>query len=469
VLVMAVCRFSNGYALIALVMMGMGWALLGKVFLPLFIYAFLMVCVVTSQVLLPKEDAIWSFGLRGGVLGISCAMIVGASRRTGGYKLPLGTIAPFLLSAVFSLYDSWVPQISALKLIQFSLFLLGIWKCSQNMHRVPVELMKARALFFAIAMFFVIGSAASYPFPSVSYALNLRYAIKDVGVKLAVENFLENSAYIVTLFCGVTNQSQALAPILAIVFSWVACDMLFVEKRFRWLHVLLLILTPPMIYMTRSRVGLVTLLTAIITIYFYTAKKIVVSDRTRKYLIHGMFIFISAAIIGGTIMELKDNTISRWLRKTEDVKGDTRSLTEAMTTSRQGLVEMCWEEFKRNPFVGSGFQVAWYSKNRYEDAGGGLVLSSSIEKGVLPLMVLGETGVVGFSAFVFFLITFFVGCSRRRYYVTITMFVVLLVSNLGEATFFSPGGLGGIEWAFCAVGGFVIDTMIAAGLNARRQ
>ena len=31
---------------------------------------------------------------------------------------------------------------------------------------------------------------------------------------------------------------------------------------------------------------------------------------------------------------------------------------------------------------------------------------------------------------------------------------------MGEATFFSPGGVGGMQWMFCVAGGFVIDTAV---------
>ena len=75
-------------------------------------------------------------------------------------------------------------------------------------------------------------------------------------------------------------------------------------------------------------------------------------------------------------------------------------------------------------------------------------------------MVLGETGILGAICFLFFLLSFYYTCSQRRYFVTITMFTVFLVTNMGEATFFSPGGGGGISWMICVVGGFTIDTLL---------
>ena len=40
---------------------------------------------------------------------------------------------------------------------------------------------------------------------------------------------------------------------------------------------------------------------------------------------------------------------------------------------------------------------------------------------------------------------------------------------MGEATIFSPGGIGGILWMFSAVGGFAIDTYILFRRQVEQQ
>ena len=140
---------------------------------------------------------------------------------------------------------------------------------------------------------------------------------------------------------------------------------------------------------------------------------------------------------------------------------DQRSLSEAFTASRQGLIEMCMDDFKRRPLIGMGFQVAEYTQE-YARGSKGLILSSPIEKGVIPIMILGETGIVGAIVFVVFLISFYFGCVNRRLFLTIMMMTVLLALNMGEATFFSPGGIGGPQWIICMVGGYTLDLMLAA-------
>ena len=167
-------------------------------------------------------------------------------------------------------------------------------------------------------------------------------------------------------------------------------------------------------------------------------------------------------------MQLHSGMISRWLRKTGTDEVDDRSLGEALTSSRMGLMEESLWEFRRKPMIGSGFQVAEYTRDMV--AGNrALILSAPIEKGVLPVMVLGETGILGEACFLLFLLTFYYTCARRRYFITITMFTVHLVTNMAEATFFSPGGSGGLNWIVCVVGGFVLDTILLYHDNIQTQ
>ena len=88
------------------------------------------------------------------------------------------------------------------------------------------------------------------------------------------------------------------------------------------------------------------------------------------------------------------------------------------------------------------------------------VISAPIEKGVLPLMILGETGIVGGFVFIVFLIVFYNTCSKKKYAVTATLFTVFMALNLGESIFFSTSGAGGILWVMSMVGGFTIDMML---------
>jgi hypothetical protein len=105
---------------------------------------------------------------------------------------------------------------------------------------------------------------------------------------------------------------------------------------------------------------------------------------------------------------------------------------------------------------GMGFQVIADHPRLYQQ-GKISLFSAPIEKGILPIMVLGETGIIGTAAFLLFLFMFYHDASRKGYTATLTLFSILLGTNFAEATFFSPGGAGGVFWMFTVCGGFLID------------
>ena len=456
---MMLCRLSRGYFLFPLIIYACGTALMGKTAIPWRILVFVLFTMNTSYGLIPKDTIAWALGLKVALVGISISLFFGSWRRKGLLKIPFDGMLMFLAAACFSLYDSWVPQISLLKIILFTVFILGIWRGCSNIHVDIAELMSLRVFFFALIGILVLGSIAVYPFPHISYATSFRYALREGASSADIKAMFDAMAG-TTLFCGITNHSQSMAPMLAVSFSWLLCDTLFVERRFRWLHSIILLLILPLSFMTRSRVAFCTLALSIVVVYFYTKNKVKMEARLSQHLNRVMVGLVILFVVGAAILEVRNGTISRWVRKTDDVVGDSRSLSEALTSSRMGAVEMSMMEFRRNPIVGSGFQVAYYTKDNYDAAGRGLMLSASIEKGILFTMVLGETGIIGILAFAVFLVYFYVNCAIRRYYVTMTTFTTFLGTNLGEATFFSPSGCGGVQWLIVAVGGFVLDAII---------
>jgi len=95
------------------------------------------------------------------------------------------------------------------------------------------------------------------------------------------------------------------------------------------------------------------------------------------------------------------------------------------------------------PFTGIGFGIAsdYLSMDIVRDPILGLPISAPIEKGVTPLMVLEEVGIIGFILFAIWIWILI----RRSIVNGASAFLVmttLLLLNLSEATLFSPGGAG---------------------------
>lgn len=459
VLSIILCKISKGYLTPFFVLAGvwcafsgkLGWALVYFVLMPFF--------VILNPAIFSKSNFLVSLSLRIGPLLIGMCLAFGGMSRRGRHRLPFIGLVPFLMVAFVSSVDGWAPKISILKWINYVVFLFGIWYGTQNLQHRPQDVFLLRSFFLAMCVILVFGSIVLIPFPSISYATSLSYALKEGGKELAEEVFaVMKEEGMKTLFCGITNQSQALAPLLVSVLGWVTCDMLFLERRFSKPHLILLAFTFPLLYMTRSRVALVSGMFVLGVIFVYTSRAIRLPAFIKQKLGNGLIVCLSLLVLIAVASQIHSGTMSEWARKTNDSHDDKRSLIEALTSSRMGLMEMSLRDFKRNPLIGMGFQVAEYTKA--QTRGRGFVISASVEKGVLPVMVLGETGILGEICFLSFLTIFFVTCFKRQYHVTATMFSVLLVTNMGEATFFSPGGIGGILWMMACVGGFTIDTLL---------
>lgn len=451
-------RFSMGASLVVMTLLGIGWALFNKVGKAFAICAMIMMMVVLSSYVLPKDGLFYSLGLRGGplLIGLTLAFkgLLGRSRM----RIPMGLMIIYLGVAAVSSVSGWSPIVSYMKLLNFLIFFIGVWLGSQRLNEDPKEVLTLRAAFLALSVFVIMVSLALLPFPYISTLQGVRQHalegnVAEAGTVAYLEHQIQDAA---TLFCGVMYHSQALGGVLSCIVAWVMCDMFFCEAKFRWPYAILVVCAMPLLFMTRSRVALLSLFVAMLFLYLYLPKRVQVSMEQKQRLRSFMLLSGVGLLISVIALECYNATFSRWIRKTNDVQGDVRSLNEAVTSSRQGLMEMCLNDFKARPFVGMGFQVAYYTpyltKGSY-----GIVLSSPIEKGVLPIMVLGETGAIGFLVFCLFVVYFWGAGAKKQLYITMSLTGVLFAVNMGEATFFSPGGPGGIEWYFCVLGGYSLD------------
>ena len=456
-LVIASCAATSGFCIILVAIYGLviSFVNVRKAILCEILLAFL---VMINSAIVPKVLLISGLGLRFGILLIAGVLAIrGASIERQG--IPGWGMVPVLLIACVSSANGWYPRISYLKLMLFSTFFLGLLLGTRLIKRDISIACHIRAFLYAICVVVIIGSLMTLPFPGIAYATSLKTAINEGGVAYANEVYVGDGGAYSSLFSGIIYHSQDLAPLLACLFTWLLCDMLFVERRPRLFHIILLVLSVPMLFMTRSRVGFLSLGCGSFMVVSYMARQVNLPNSLRRQVSHMATLFAWAMILAASASELYDNGISRWIRKTNDIGGDDRSLSMAITNSRQGCIEESMNEFHKRPFIGMGFQVDSKTRTKVGNYQG-LVLSAPIEKGVLPLMVLGELGIIGELCFFMFLFSFIYGCHRKRFFCTNVLFVTFLATNMGEATFFSAGGSGGLEWLVCILGGFAIDMLV---------
>ncbi len=389
-----------------------------------------------------------------GSFAMFMALIASAESRHGRHRVPLGCLFAYLLVAVFSSTVGYYPLVSYLKLINFSFFILAIYVGMRNLHKSPDSIDKIRCFVLALVLVVIYGSLLTRPFPVVAYFSSIRSELYEYGVDYVNLTFGSDAGG--KLFGGVTNNSQFLGPAVACCFAWVLCDMWLVKKKISWFHILLVLPIPIICYMTRSRISFFTLLVALFMTTAFCLPRAKVPRRVKSTFWAVLIMGFAVVLLGAAITEFKHGGITQWLRKTNDVANDERSLMEAVTESRQGLIAANLADFNRNRLIGTGFQVSYGMKKRLETSSANL-FSATIEKGLLPLMVLGETGLIGAVVFLLFLAMFYNTCARRRYTATATLLTVFFATNMAESTFFAPSGGGGVLWLMMVGGGFAMD------------
>lgn len=457
--ILVACRYVGAYAAAAVVLAGCAAAFANKVSIALSAFILLPFIMVFNPVLIPKSGMLWGLTLRGGPLLIGLCLATTSQRRMGNFKLPFNMLWVYLFIAAICSVQGYVPKISYAKLVNFGLFLWVICETTKNLQTRQGELFRLRAFLLGLTALLVLGSLVSYRYPAISTMSGLDVMKNNPGADVDMVDDYVQSFGGMKLFVGLLNQSQTFGGVVSCCFGWTICDMLLCEQRIRWPHMVLIVIAPVLVFITRSRMGLLILVSFGAMLYFYSMRRVAL-PLVVKNRINGILTFVLVvAAVALAIGEGRNHLVSRWLRKTDSVATDERGLTEAVTSSRQGLIAANMRDFRRNRLLGSGFQVDARHVERYKDRPG-LIITAPLEKGILPLMVLGETGILGAVFFMLFLFDFYQKSVRMRLWSTLTLFSVLFVSNMAESTFFSPGGAGGIEWCFTVVGGFICDSYV---------
>lgn len=461
-LAMLACKYTIGLGAVAIVLVALGCAISGQIGWAIIAYILLPFMVVMNSWILPKTG-VTGIVLRVGQMVVMLGLLIGVGKRRGDNGIPLGAMWLYVICAAISSLGGYHPLISYLKILNFSLLMLGLWLGFRNIDKSPREMETIRYFLLSFVTFLIFGSwFLRFAMPGAAYALSVASILREEG--LAAASAAVHEADGMMLFCGITNQSQALATMLPMAMTWLACDMLFVERRITKFHAISILAGVPLIYMTRSRIAVFSIAVGMYLIYSFCIKRVNVAPKIKTALRRGMNFALIGVIAYCCVAEVRNKSISKLLRKNDDIAGDTRRLTEAVAESRMGKIEDNMWDFKQNPLLGTGFQVTYVMKYLYQDTG--LILSAPLEKGVLPAMILGETGIVGLIAFIVFITVFYGTCFRKKYFATATLMTVFLATNMGEATYFSPGGVGGILWSFGCGGGFVLDSIV---ISRRRE
>lgn len=457
-------RITNGYFMAILVLISCfaamtrrnGLALLGYITIPIVLF---LNKGITGNV------AVGFIIARFGFLFLPFFFMMSGLRSGRMMSVPLGWLYLYLLFAVVSSSFGWFPVISYLKILNFALFIIGVQMGVRALNGNISDILMVRSGFFAVSLFVVIGSLLVYPFPSIGYSMEVANAIRwgATGTDAQIAMGLASSGGNL-LYSGVLNHSQVLSPMVAMLSCFVLCDLTVIEHKMTLLHLMILVVAPVVLFLTRSRTGMFSFLIACLMIYCCVVPKVRISAFIRQRLKSLFVMCFLLLILCAIAAELKSGAISGFVHKWD--KGDARQMdtVSALTESRMGLVEANMNDFKLNPYIGKGFQTMEAHRWLY-NAGQISLLSAPIEKGVLPTMILGEGGIVGAIIFTIFLVSFYSKLNRAGNLATICIFTTFLATNMGESSFFSPGGHGSMYWLISIVGGLSIDYIGACKHN----
>lgn len=259
-----------------------------------------------------------------------------------------------------------------------------------------------------------------------------------------------------TGFQGVLNHPQAFGPTMALLGAWAAGHLLG-EKRPAWLQIALTGICLVLVVLSETRtaglalllgLGLAVLLTpGFAGVPIRVALPGLRSKRT--------FLVAALAIAGVVVAGAKlESAVTNFISKSGRAEAGT--LLAAYEGSRGMLIERMWSNITAKPLQGIGFGVASdpLMMEIERDPVFGLPVGAPVEKGVLPVAVLEEVGVIGFFA-VFLWVFMLMRRSARGGFVPVAVGLTALLMNMGETTLFSPGGMGMLSlilfgWAFAS-------------------
>ncbi|MEI7457649.1 MAG: O-antigen ligase family protein [Nitrosomonadales bacterium] len=350
----------------------------------------------------------------------------------------IGYVAMMLVLSPFSM----APLISVLKGVLFLSFLGALIAMVTVMLHGQIHPGRARSVVLAICCIFIFGSIAVYPLPSISRSM--LYMRSDPGVTNLI-----NDTY--GLYNGVVYHSQTLGPLLAVLNAFLLSDYLFNLQRGGKLHQMLLCCIPILVYLTSSRTALLTYLGSIFVVWLLLSRSRRVPAGRKQFmnsLCAAGFLLATAGLLVSSGFRSSAVAFLEKNREGNIEKRTAGEIAESLTASRMGIVNQQMESFRKHPFIGTGFQVSEELGLRGTRTLADL-LSAPVEKGVLPTMILEEGGLLGALVMVCFLVSVVQTFLKRHCYCFLGTFSAFLLTNMGEAIFFSPSGGGGIIWTIC--------------------
>lgn len=338
------------------------------------------------------------------------------SRRSRLRPFTQATVLLGLFLVVHSMMFSPIVDVSALKALSWMLAmasLISAWTGLSEGERRQVE----SQVFSALVLIML---------------LSLPFAVLPVG-------YMRNASG----FQGILNHPQAFGPTMALLGAWAGARM-FGEARPSWRLVGVVAACVGLVMMSQARTaGLAMVGGVAISVMLApgfagrSIGRMAPGLRSRRlWMVLGITL-IGAVALAPKIVEIVGHYI------TKSGRVEATSLAEIYDRSRGRLMNAMLDNIVEQPMTGIGFGIASepWTMEISRDPFLGLPVGASIEKGVTPLMVLEEVGVFG-ALLVALWVVWLLRSGARSGLAPFAVCSTALLLNMGEATLFSPGGLG---------------------------
>lgn len=244
-------------------------------------------------------------------------------------------------------------------------------------------------------------------------------------------------------FQGLINNPQAFGVMVALVGA-ISLGRLLGEKKPSWMALGIGVMCLVLIVLSETRTAGVALVLGVaiaaVSMPLLANRKpgiILPGLKSKRFYVLAFCMLIGLILGGPTINQITTDFISK------SGRAQVSGLLEAYERSRGVLMEPMIDNIKADPFIGVGFGVSSDSSSLriQRDPIFNLPIGAPIEKGVMPLALLEELGVIGFSLFLlwFWMI---IRSAAKAGVAPLAVVLTALLINMGESIFFSPGGMG---------------------------
>ncbi len=410
----------------------------------------LMSFMVTAGALVPKNVIFFT------TQRISLALIAffliaqNAGRKTNLLVAPFITIFFYVAyMAVISLFG-WQPLVSELKIVLFITLFTSFMMSANAATAWAVRERLIRSIFLSMACYFIFGSFVTRFFPSVGYSMLI--SKMEVWGTDTSDILLGGG---VRLFSGMTWHSQTLGPLLAVLNSLIITDYLINVRGASWIYRGLILVCPILVYWTSSRTAMGAYVVSwAIAIFFILKARSVTASRKSQIVSGAVIAVILGLLVGVSVPQIRNKAIAFVFKQEVELVaygGGTDGGLDSVMSSRQALIDQSLYNFKKSPLIGNGFQVSSVMEGMKFESWKAL-LSAPIEKGFLPAAILEEGGIFGAIMMVIILVTVYFSLNRYQAYCGLATFLIFFITNMGEFSFFSMSGNGGILWSLVFMG-----------------